>query len=114
MQISVDKRDGIACVAIDGPIILGESARQLNETMTNLLAEEGRGVIIDMTNINYVDSTGLGELVGTMQRFNEKGRVMALVKPHKRVMSLLELTGLDREFRVYDSIDDAVTTLTLD
>ena len=114
MQISVEIRERIACVAIDGPIILGESARQFNEAMTALLAEEGRGVIIDMSHINYVDSTGLGELVGTMQRFNEKGRDMALVNPHKRVMSLLELTGLDRELRVFQSNDDAVATLTLD
>jgi len=112
MQIDRSQKENMVVLAINGPIIVGESARQFTEFLDGLLEEDGSGVIIDLTNINYVDSTGLGELVGYMQLFNERGRHLALLNPHSRILSLLKLTSLDKEFKIFYDIDEAVRTLT--
>ena len=111
MQIERSQRDGHIIVAINGPIILGESARQFSEVMAEILGEESRGVIVDLTHINYVDSTGLGELVGYLQRFNDAGRALALLNPHERITNLLKLTGLDKEFPTFTEIEEAIAAL---
>ena len=111
MQIKRDQRGELVIVAMNGPIIIGESARQFTEFLDGILEEECRGVIIDLSHINYVDSTGLGELVGYMQMFNERGRSMALLNPHERIMSLFKLTSLDKEFNIFANLEDAVKAL---
>ena len=111
MQISRSQKGRLVVVAINGPIIVGESARQFTEFLDGVLDEDGQGAIIDLTHINYVDSTGLGELVGYMQLFNEKGRHLALLNPHDRILSLLKLTSLDKEFRIFIDLDEAVNEL---
>jgi len=111
MQIERSQRGDLAVVTITGPIVLGESARQFSETMAEILADEGRGVIVDMEAINYVDSTGLGELVGHMQRFEDQGRTLALSRPDERVLSLFRLTGLDKQIPIYASLDEAAAAL---
>ncbi len=112
MQIDRSQQENMVVLAINGPIIVGESARQFTEFLDGLLEENSQGVIIDLTNINYVDSTGLGELVGYMQIFNERGRHLALLNPHARIMSLLKLTSLDKEFKIFFDLSEAVSTLS--
>ncbi|MDJ0839719.1 MAG: STAS domain-containing protein [Acidobacteriota bacterium] len=112
MQIERDQRGDLIILAINGPIIIGESARQFTEYLDGILEEDCKGVIIDLSHINYVDSTGLGELVGYMQMFNEKGRTMALLNPHDRIMSLFKLTSLDKEFSIFFNLEDAVKALS--
>lgn len=112
MQIEREQRGSIAVVRIKGPIILGESARQFTEYMDKLLSEEIKGVLIDLAKINYVDSTGLGELVAYMQIFNERGRTLSLLHPHEKIMALLRLTSLDKEFDIFDELDQALESLS--
>ena len=58
-----------------------------------------------------MDSTGLGELVGYLQRFTEQGRRLALLQPHQRILNLLKLTKLDEVFPIYEDRASAVAEL---
>ena len=62
--------------------------------------------------IDHVDSTGLGELVGYLQRFEKEGRRLALYRPHRRILSLLRLTRLDEIFSIYEDREEAITALS--
>jgi anti-anti-sigma factor len=68
-------------------------------------------VLVDMSGIDNVDSTGLGELVGYLQRFEKEGRRMALLRPHSRILSLLRLTRLDEIFSIFEDRDEAIRDL---
>ena len=93
--------ESIVILDITGEIRLGESASQLTVELEKILNDQSvKGVILNMENINYIDSTGLGELVGYRGRFKDMGKKLRLVKPNMTVTNLLRLTKLDTVFTI--------------
>ncbi|MCP4896727.1 MAG: STAS domain-containing protein [bacterium] len=111
MKIERSQERDITIVALEGVIKLGESAQLFSAYLLDLLEEGVPAVLIDLSKIDHVDSTGLGELVGYLQRFTAQGRRLALLKPHERIMNLLKLTRLNDVFPIYDDKDEAVEAL---
>ncbi len=93
---------------VEGVIKLGESAQFLAQTLERALAEEGGHVFIDLERINYIDSTGIGELVGYLGRFRERERRLVLVHPSVRIVKLLEVAQLADLFPTYERLEDAL------
>ena len=95
-------------LSVEGVIKLGESAEFLAENLKRIL-EQGEGhVLLDLSKINYMDSTGIGELVGYLGRFSDRDRKLILVNPSDRMRKLLKLAQLDTLFQTYDDLDSAV------
>ena len=102
MKIERREQDGVTIIALGGVIKLGESSRLFSNYLEEILKEGVSAVLLDMSEIDYVDSTGLGELVGYLQRFSDQGGKLALLKPQARILKLLKLTRLDEVFKIYD------------
>ncbi len=111
MKIDRSQEGKVTVVALEGVIRLGESARAFSGYLEELLKEGVPAVLLDFSAIDHVDSTGLGELVGYLQRFTEQGRRLALLRPHRRILNLLKLTKLDEVFAIYDNRDEALADL---
>jgi anti-sigma B factor antagonist len=112
MKIERALENGITVVTVNGVIKLGESARQFSSYLQGILDEDGGPLLVDMSGIDYVDSTGIGELVGYLQRFADDDRTFALLRPHSRVRNLLKLTRLDEVFTIFDDRDTALEQLS--
>ncbi len=112
MEIDSSEIDGVTVIAVRGAINFGESARQFSSFLQGLLDSGVPAVLVDMSGIDNVDSTGLGELVGYLQRFEKEGRRLALLRPHRRILSLLRLTRLDEIFPVYEDREGAIAELS--
>jgi anti-sigma B factor antagonist len=93
---------------VEGVVRMGESAQFLAQTLDKLLAEGHGNVLVDLERINYIDSTGIGELVGYFGKFKERGRRLILVKPADRIRKLLEIAKLDGIFPTYSELDEAL------
>jgi anti-sigma B factor antagonist len=108
----VEKRhlEGFTLLAVEGVIKLGESAQFFAQTLERALADDHGHVVIDFTRINYIDSTGIGELVGYLGRFRSFNREMLLVNPNERIRKLLQIAKLDSLFPIYDTIEAAVAS----
>ncbi|MEE2775151.1 MAG: STAS domain-containing protein [Acidobacteriota bacterium] len=106
----VEKRriDDLTVLHVEGVIKLGESARFFADTLKRVLAEDGGHVLIDLAKINYIDSTGIGELVGYLGRFQEAKRKLILVEPSEQIKKLLGVAGLDELFPIYGSLQQAL------
>ena len=106
----VEKRrvNGFTVLHVEGVIKLGESARFFADTLKRVLAEDGGHVMIDLARINYIDSTGIGELVGYLGRFQEVKRKLILVEPSEPIRKLLRVAHLDELFPIYGSLPDAI------
>lgn len=111
MKIERSQEGKVTVVTIEGVIKLGESARNFSAYLEDLLNEDLPCVLVDLSNIDHVDSTGLGELVGYLQRFSEQGRRLALLHPHQRILNLLKLTRLDEIFPIFDERAGAIAAL---
>jgi anti-sigma B factor antagonist len=106
----VEKRqlDGFTLLNIEGVIKLGESAQFFAQTLERALSDDKGHVIIDFSKINYIDSTGIGELVGYLNRFRDFQRELILVNPNDRIRKLLHVARLAELFPTYDSVDSAL------
>ena len=111
MKIEKRQQDDVTVVIIEGVIKLGESARLFSDYLNELIEGDTGPVLIDMTAIDYVDSTGLGELVGYLQRFEGQGRRLALLRPQSRILNLLKLTQLDKVFQIFTNENEAIKDL---
>ncbi|MDX1631492.1 MAG: STAS domain-containing protein [Thermoanaerobaculia bacterium] len=106
----VEKRrvDDCTLLSVEGVIKLGESAEFFAETLERALEEEKGNVLLDFSRINYIDSTGIGELVGYLGRFKDRDRKMILVNPSDRIRRLLGIAQLDELFTIYEELDEAL------
>ena len=106
----VEKRhlDGYILLTVEGVIKLGESAEFFAQTLERALAEDEGHVLVDFSKINYIDSTGIGELVGYLGQFRDRRRKLILINPTDRILRLLEVARLAELFSIYDSVDDAI------
>ena len=106
----VEKRqlNGFTILAVEGVIKLGESAQFFAQTLERALADDRGHVIIDFSRINFIDSTGIGELVGYLGRFRNASRELILVNPSERIRKLLQVARLADLFTIYDSVDAAM------
>ena len=100
--------DNFTILHVQGLIKLGESAEFFSSALEGVLKSERNNVIIDFTKIDYIDSTGIGELVGYLGKFGAQNRKLILVNPSERVQKLLKLAKLDAAFKIYNTEDEAI------
>ena len=108
MIVEKKHTDNFTILYVEGLIKLGESAEFFSSALENVLKNESTNVIIDFTKIDYIDSTGIGELVGYLGKFTTQNRKLILVNPSERIQKLLKLAKLDAVFRIYNSEEEAI------
>ena len=85
-------------------------AREFREKLEELIGEETERVVLDMEEVGFIDSSGLGAIVSVFRRMT-KGQHIAITRPRKTVLSLLTLTRMDKVFQIFEEIEDAVTAV---
>jgi anti-sigma B factor antagonist len=91
----------------DGRIVFGDEGAALRERVGNVLAGTPK-IIVNLNEVDYIDSGGLGILVGLLVSARNRGGELKLVSPRKRVKDVLRRTNLDTIFGVYGTNDEAV------
>jgi anti-sigma B factor antagonist len=104
--------NGIPVILLEGEVSVYTKS-QPKEKITDLL-NEGKAIFaIDLTKVNYLDSTALGVLIGGLKRcreLNENGNLY-LICPKKNIKRVFELTGLDKNFEICSSEDELIQNL---
>jgi anti-sigma B factor antagonist len=90
-----------------GRIVYGDEAAAFRERIKNILFGTNQ-IVVNLSGIEYIDSGGLGTLVGTLASTRNRHGEIKLVRPLPRVADLLRRTRLDTVFKSYESDDDAV------
>lgn len=108
MKSKVIDQGDIKIIKISGKITIGEGDVQLREVINDVLNEGCKKIILDMNDIKYVDSSGVGEMVSTYTTITNRGGQLRLTNLHTKIYSLLDLTSLVTVFQIYDSNEDAM------
>jgi len=87
------------------------TAPQLKQQIIDLLDGGVRHVIVNLTAVDYLDSTALGVLIGGLKRLRERNGALDLICPNPRIRRIFEITGLDKIFDIYATEDEAVEKL---
>jgi anti-sigma B factor antagonist len=98
---------GVPVLAASGEIDVA-SAPEFHASLSDVIGQESEIVIVDMSEVSFIDSTGLGVLVGAEKQMRDTDRALRLVVTQPQIIRLLELTGLDEVFTVVSNSDDAV------
>ena len=99
---TVKTEGNLTIIRLEGKITLGEGSGALRDTVRNVLAGGATNVLLDLGGVNYIDSAGLGELVGCYATAQNKGAKMKLLHLQKRVEGLLQITKLTTVFEVFE------------
>jgi anti-sigma B factor antagonist len=102
--------EGVSVVELDGRIVLGEESNSLREKLKSLLAEGKKKIILNMANIKYIDSAGLGTLVAAHLSAKTQGASVRLCHLGNKFHEVLQMTKLLTVFDVYDTEEAAVSS----
>lgn len=108
LKITDREMDGITVVTMDGRIVLGEESNALREKVKGLLADSKKKVILNMANVTYIDSAGLGTLVATFHSARQQGATLKLTHLGAKFKEVLQVTKLLTVFEVHDTDNAAV------
>ena len=110
MALAIASRevDGVTVLDLSGRITLGEGSVQLRDAVRNLLGKGQKTILLNMADVNYIDSSGLGELVSAYTTVKNQGAVLKLLKLTAKVHDLLQLTKL---YTIFDIYDDEATAI---
>jgi anti-sigma B factor antagonist len=105
MALTIASRevDGVTVLDLSGRITLGEGSVQLRDAIRGLISKGQKKILLNMAEVNYIDSSGLGELVSAFTSAKNQQAEVKLLKLTKKVHDLLQLTKL---YTVFDIKDD--------
>ena len=114
MALKMTNREvnGVSVVALDGRIVLGEESNALREKLKSLIAEGKKKIVLNMDNIKYIDSSGLGTLVAAHCSAKTKDASLRLCHLGSKFQEVLQITKLLTVFEVCDTEAAAVASFS--
>jgi anti-sigma B factor antagonist len=109
LEIGEHELEGVTILALKGRITVGE-VTPVREKITQLLAAGHNQIVLDLANVDYIDSTGLGNVVISYTQVQKTGGALKLLHLNKRNVELLALTRLHTIFEVFGEETDAVNS----
>jgi anti-sigma B factor antagonist len=110
MEIHTRTVGDVHVLDISGKITLGEATKMIRYTISDLLENGGKKIILNLTDVNYIDSSGIGELVRTYTTVARDGRQLKLLNLTKKIKEVLAIAKLLTVFHVYESEQAAVAS----
>jgi anti-sigma B factor antagonist len=106
LGFEVDQRDGYTVLAVRGEVDV-YTAPRLRERLIELVSQGSHHIVVDLEGVDFLDSTGLGVLVGGLKRLRSHDGDMSLVCTQPRILKVFEITGLTKVFSIHESVESA-------
>jgi len=100
--------NGVTALEIEGRIVLGEESNSFREKVKSLLAAGKKKIVLNMANVSYIDSAGLGTLVATFHSARSQGATLKLANLGAKFKEVLQVTKLMTVFDTYESETAAI------
>ena len=110
MKIHTRAVGDVHILDISGRIVLGEATKTIRQTISDLLVNGGRKIVLNLKDVNYVDSSGIGELVRSYTSVTREGKQLKLLNLTEKIRDLLVITKLLTVFQVYENEQAALAS----
>ena len=110
MKATIRQVDSVVVVDISGRITLGEGCAQLRELIRDQLGKGKKWVLLNLADVTYIDSSGIGELVSAFTAVSNQGGQLKLLNLTKKVHDLLQITKLYTVFDIHDDEAKAISS----
>ncbi len=112
MKVSTRQVDGVVVMDLSGRITLGEGSVVLRDAVRDLLSKGNKKILANLADVNYIDSSGIGELVSAFTTVKNQGGELKLLNLTKKVHDLLQITKLYTVFDVKDNEAAAIKSFS--
>jgi len=108
MSVESFEKDGITIVNLSGKIMGGPEAGEINDRIHQMIDAGKLKLIINLKNVDWMNSSGLGILIGAITTLKNNGGKLGLINLSDRVVNLLKITKLDTVFPVFSTLEEAI------
>jgi len=112
MQIHQRSVGDVTIIDLSGKMTLGEGDELLRDKVNSLIAQAQKKLVLNLAEVPYIDSAGLGEIVRTYTTVSRQGGVLKLLALTKRIQDLLAITKLLTIFETFDTEDEALKSFS--
>lgn len=110
MELTTREDGDITILTVTGDLVIGDAEATFKKTVTRLL-EEGRiNLLVDLSSVGFLDSSGLGALVRALTQSQKEGGQTKLLNAGPQIRKLLQMTKLDSVFEIHDDMEAAVSS----
>jgi anti-sigma B factor antagonist len=109
LDLEITTRGSTSVISLAGEVDV-YTAPRLRQALVDLVSQGATDIVVDMERVDFLDSTGLGVLVGGLKRVKSNDGDLRLVVTHDRIMKIFDITGLSKVFPIHASLDEAVQT----
>jgi anti-sigma B factor antagonist len=102
LTATTEQANGVAVVTLAGRIVLGEESALLRETLTGLLNQGHRKILLDLAGVTYIDTSGLGTLTGGLSKARKEGGDLKLASLAPKLQDVMQITKLYTVFEIFD------------
>ncbi len=110
MKFKSRQVDGVTILDLSGRITLGEGSVVLRDAVQDALSKGSKQILLNLGSVDYIDSSGIGELVSAFTSVKNSGGALKLLNLTKKVHDLLQITKLYTVFDVYDDEASAISS----
>ena len=110
MKLSTREADGVTVIALEGSVLGGPDATVLNETLHKLVEKNKKKVLLDLSGVQTMNSSGLSMLIAALTTMRNAGGDLKLAAASKKIESLLVITKLSTVFEVHPTVKKAITS----
>lgn len=108
MEIHIRTNNNVTILDLNGNLTIGRNEEKLRETVDQLLSEERKRLLINLTDVATIDSSGIGAVIRSYTSVKEAGGEMKLLRPSRLARQLLSITGL---LSVLETFDDEAAAI---
>lgn len=112
MRFNIEERPGAVVIKLKGDVMGGPDGSRLHDTLRELVDAGQKHVVADLSRVRFMNSSGLGLLIGGLATMRNAGGDLRLANATDRIQSLLMIAKLLSVFRHYESVDEAVESFT--
>jgi anti-sigma B factor antagonist len=114
MSIKITVRESGAATILDigGRLTLGEALGEFRDSIREALAGDRKNILLNLAEVSYIDSSGLGQLIGSYATITDRGGQLKLLNLQKKVTDLMQITKLLTIFDTYDDEAKALASFT--
>jgi anti-sigma B factor antagonist len=103
LKINIRETPQAAILDLSGRVTLGEGLGDLRDSIREALSGDHKNILLNLADVSYIDSSGLGQLIGSYATVTDRGGQMKLLNLQKKVVDLLQITKLLTVFETYTS-----------
>jgi anti-sigma B factor antagonist len=112
MRLSEQLRRSHTILRVEGALKVGVTADAFCARVDAIIGKSKGALVLDLEALEYIDSTGVGALVGALKKFQAVGRQIILSSPQRRVLAGLRVTHLDTLFPIHPTLGEALASLS--